>query len=377
MIILPFIIVALLVHFWGTRRNKNKARKWMAVHAPVLDSEFALVGFTDTPKITPYPEGVQSAGLLETSAKLTAANLPADMLKEKSAYEFESYASGRLNVAFMDVKIKLAKWYNPFLLIAENVAGLFFESIRPDSERMEAIIYSFDGSEKDFVAPRVPGSEELEKSKPIPNSSYAAFIFAIVNKTAMRKLRDQRYDLSLTFTRDSPKLPAWTTVMSESAEITDVLLTKDLIAAIEKAGDLFEYLIVTDQPVDKPTTLDETEPKKRLQLCLSLPSNGDYLPVLPVFLAFIRLSDHLASAARFRPEVLKKVNATRETERSKLKKVSDQVAEEERREMADKMRKEERDRKLKGLSAEEQRKFLEKESARDRKKQEKKMTKRG
>lgn len=40
--------------------------------------------------------------------------------------------------------------------------------------------------------------------------------------------------------------------MTESAEITDKLLTPELIKAIEQAGDDFEYLIVTDQPVDKP-----------------------------------------------------------------------------------------------------------------------------
>jgi hypothetical protein len=49
-------------------------------------------------------------------------------------------------------------------------------------------------------------------------------------------------------------LPNWLTVMTESAEITDTLLTPDLIKAAESAGDSFQYLIVTDQPVDRPKT---------------------------------------------------------------------------------------------------------------------------
>ena len=70
----------------------------------------------------------------------------------------------------------------------------------------------------------------------------------------MKRLRDDRYDLSLTTTRDHAKLPVWTTVMSESAEVTESLLTPELVKAISDAGDAFEALIVTDQPVDQPKT---------------------------------------------------------------------------------------------------------------------------
>jgi hypothetical protein len=42
--------------------------------------------------------------------------------------------------------------------------------------------------------------------------------------------------------------------MSESAEVTESLLTPDLVKAIHDAGDAFEALIVTDQPMDQPKT---------------------------------------------------------------------------------------------------------------------------
>ena len=78
------------------------------------------------------------------------------------------------------------------------------------------------------------------------------FVFAVVHKDLMKRLREERYDLSLTATKDSAKLPVWVTTMSESAAITDALLTPELITAINDAGDRFEALVVTDQPIDQP-----------------------------------------------------------------------------------------------------------------------------
>jgi hypothetical protein len=40
--------------------------------------------------------------------------------------------------------------------------------------------------------------------------------------------------------------------MSESAEITDALLTPELIKAVTEAGEDLEAMIITDQPIDAP-----------------------------------------------------------------------------------------------------------------------------
>ena len=375
---MPFIVLAMLVHLWGSSANKRKARKWMAVHQPILENEFALVGYHQMPKAISDSEGTQSdANLLESANKLDGKNLADDLLKEQTASEYQTYASGRLNTAFMDAKITLARRMNPAQLVAEQIAGLFFDSVKPKKERLEAVLYTFDGKEKDFVPPRIPGADEVEKSKGTGSSTYDSFVLAVVNKLEMRRFRDERYDASLTFTKDNTKLPDFVTVMTESAEINDVVLTKDLISAIEKAGELFEFLIITDQPTDKPSTLDETAPKKRIHLSIRIPSNNDYSATLPLFQQFLRLPDALVANAHFRPEVMKKVKTLREAEKAKLKKVSDAALEEERNLQLEKMKKEARDGKLKGMSAEEQRKFLEKEAEKSRKKQEKKMSRRG
>jgi hypothetical protein len=374
MTIIPFIILALLVHFWGTRQNRKIGRRWGAKHFPLLESEFAVVGYHRAPSVGEWGSEKE---VLEKANGMSEADLPEDVMKESTAWEYQTYATGRANVGFLDVKVLLKRRMNPIYGLMEEGMGMFFESVKPKSERMEGVLYTFDGNEKKFVPPSVPGSEELEGRKPVGNSSYDGFVFAVVNKMQMRKLRDERYDVSLAFTKDNAKLPDWATVMSESAEITETLLTKDLIAAITAAGDLFEYLVISDQPTDKPTTLDETNPKKRVHISLKLPSNGDYSTTLPLFQQFLRLPDLLVSSGKFRPEIMKKINATREAEKAKIKKVSDKEAAEERLIQLDKVKKEERDRKLKGMSAEEQKKYLEREAEKNRKKQEKKMSRKG
>jgi hypothetical protein len=154
-------------------------------------------------------------------------------------------------VAFVDINLTLYKRYSPITMLFEFVFSLFFESLEAPGEKMEAILYPFDGREALTVPGQVPGAHELRKDT---KSSYDGFVWAIVNKETMKGLRESRYDVSITTTKDSAKLPSWATVMSESAEITDFLLTPELIKAVEDAGELLNHLIITDQPIDQPLT---------------------------------------------------------------------------------------------------------------------------
>lgn len=230
MYILPFLFVLIAVHLWGTKRNRTKAKTWMKAHAPVLTQEFVQVGYT-------RPESEQSVMDVDS------------MLKEKKADEYQVYATGRQNVAFVDFKLSFLKRFNPFLWLGESVLPLFFESFPPPTERMEATAYVFDGRET-----KIAPSYGQGDAKKVTNSTFDGFVFAIVHKDIMKRMREERYDLSLTSTRDHAKLPVWTTVMSESAEVTDMLLTPELIKAVEEAGDNFEAIVVSDQPIDAPRT---------------------------------------------------------------------------------------------------------------------------
>ena len=251
-IILPFLLVIVGLHVWGRRKNKRKARSWIQAHAPVLEKEFAVVGFGG--RKSPTIDDVQASGLLK-AMNSDELEIPTELLKEKTAQEYVTYATGRQNVAFLDIKLSLFKRYNPLTLIFEWIVSFFFDSVRTPTETMQATMYAFDGKEKDLIpVPNQREQEALEARVKGLQSSYDGFVWAIVNKDYMRQLRDERYDISFTSTKDNPKLPPWATVMSESAEITDLLLTPDLIKAVEQAGDTaFDNLIITDQPVDKPT----------------------------------------------------------------------------------------------------------------------------
>ena len=249
--ILPFIIIIVGLHAWGRRKNRRKARSWIEAHAPVLEKEFAVVGFSG--RRPPTVDDIQASGLLKATVSNSLA-IPAELLKEKTAQEYSTYATGRQNVAFLDIKLSLFKRYNPLTLILEWSLSFIFDSIRTPSEGMQAIMYTFDGKEKDLIpTPNQREQDGLEARVKNLQSSYDGFVWAIVNKDYMRQLREDRYDISFTVQKDNSKLPSWATIMSESAEITEQLLTPDLTKAVEQAGDtVFDNLIVTDQPLEKP-----------------------------------------------------------------------------------------------------------------------------
>ena len=217
----------------------------------MLEKEYASIGFGG--KNAPTVDDVQSSGLAK-ALESDDLVIPQEFLKEKTAQEYVTYATGRQNVAFTDINVKLFKRYNPATLILEFIVGFLFESFQIPAERMEATSYAFDGREKDLVPARSqPQLEAIEAQAKSKSSVYDQFVFAVVHKDLMRKIRDDRYDISLTSTKDHAKLPVWATTMSESAEVTEKLLTADLVKAVESAGDAFEYLVVTDQPLDKPS----------------------------------------------------------------------------------------------------------------------------
>ncbi|KAI1844034.1 hypothetical protein JX266_009707 [Neoarthrinium moseri] len=352
-VILAVIAVIFTLHFIGSRLNKSKAKAWIKAHAPTLTSEFALTGFDGVPGAEKQPE---------------------KLLKQKSLFEYSTYATGRQNIAFVDVILTLKKRFNPLMTTAETILGFFMDSFGAPADYVEATIYPFDGKEAS-IAPNLPGASELRGKD--AKSTYDGFVWAVVNKDHMKKLRDDRYDLSITFTKDNAKLPAWLTVMSESAEITDALLTKDLAAAVEKAGDLFEALIVTDQPLERPTTIEETTPRKRLFLRYRLPSNNNYDDLVPLFTAFLRLPDHLVATGHFRAEVMRKVNTIRAETIKQIQKAADDEKAEERALERDKARKAKRDAELNALDAKAQKKFLDKEKEKQMRKASKKQTVRG
>jgi len=235
------------------------------------------------------------------------------------------------------------------------------------------VLHPFDGKEDQVVPVQDSAAQEprIRESK----SGYDDFVWAVVNKDSMKSLRDERYDLSITTTKDSAKLPIWATVMSESAEVTDTLLTPGFIKAIEQAGDMMDYIIITDQPIEKPKTVNEAFSKKGLFYSMRVPSSApEYTKTLPLFEYFLRLPDLLVQSAHFRLEVTRKIKSTREEMVRKLQKVEEGEKSEERALEREKAKKMKRDMELKGLDAKAQKKYLEKEKEKEMRKIQKKQT---
>ncbi|ROV88235.1 hypothetical protein VSDG_09019 [Cytospora chrysosperma] len=365
-LILACIIFVFTLHVIGSRLNRTKAKKWMKAHSKILASEFSIVGFGSTPTIT--------SGEGEAEDLVVDLAEPEKALKEKSLFEFATYATGRRNIAFMDAKLSLIRRFNPLIATAEAGLSMFFDSFMMPQDTVEAVIYPFDGKEG-LIVPGLPGSAELRAKE--SKSTYDGFVWAIVNKERMKQVRDDRYDVSLTFTKDNSKLPIWLTVMSESAEITNLLLTNELAKAAESAGELLEYLIISDQPMEKPKSLEETTPRKRIFLKYRLPSDNNYEPLLPLFRYFVRITDQLVKDAHFRPEVLRKVKSIRDETVKQIQKADVEEKSEERNFEREKAKKAKRDLELSQLDAKGQKKYLEREREKEMRKQQKKMTSRG
>lgn len=361
------IVVVVVLHLFGARLNRNKARSWMKAHVRPLASEFALVGYGGVAADVAEKEGDELIEALQQANESKGSAL----LKEGSLFEFATYATGRQNVAFMDVKMTLIKRFNPFVSVPEMLLSFFIDSLPAPEDSVTAIIYPFDGKES-MIVPSMPGAAELRAKD--AKSGYDNFVWALVNKDRMKQLREERYDVSITYTKDHPKLPAWLSVMSESAEITDALLTPQLIDAAKQAGDLLDYIIVTDQPVDKPTTIDETTPRKRLFIKYRLPGDNNYESLLPLFSYFLRMPDHLVQVAHFRAEVLRKVKSVRDEAVRQIQKASEEEKNEERALEREKLRKAKRDAELNALDAKAQKKYLEKEREKQMRKSNKRVT---
>jgi len=220
----------------------------MTANAPLFLNEFEVVGFGGGRK-QPSADDVSSQGLAQ-AMNSEGLEIPKELYKEKSPDVFMSYATGRQNVAFVDIKLNLVKRYSPVMWASDIILSFFFDTLPPPSEKAEITAYPFDGREGALV----PQAADQKLERKGAQSTYDGFIWAVVHKDKMKRLRDERYDLSLTITKDNVKLPPWASVMSESAEVTDAILTPELIKAISTCGDDFESLIVTDMPEDAPKT---------------------------------------------------------------------------------------------------------------------------
>ncbi|KZZ95764.1 hypothetical protein AAP_01440 [Ascosphaera apis ARSEF 7405] len=179
-VFVPAILLVCIFHMLGMRRNRARARTFAQAHLPLLQDEFSLVGYGRTKRTQPAHLSAED---------INAGKIPSNVLKERGANEFTMYASGRQNVAFLDINIVTSKWYNPFVQILNLVFSFLMESVEMPVEKALLVSYAFDGHEADLVPAPPPEQEEIERKAKKESSVYDGFVFAVVHKNAMRKLR--------------------------------------------------------------------------------------------------------------------------------------------------------------------------------------------
>ncbi|KAI5965291.1 uncharacterized protein KGF55_001511 [Candida pseudojiufengensis] len=256
--------------------------------------------------------------------------LPNKLFIKDSSEHFASYATGRLNIAKVDLKFILKPRQNIFIWIMETGFSLFTTSVQTPEDKVEIII--------------------------TPSGKYDNFISAIVSKLGMNDARKLNYFLSLCKTTDSSNLPESFVYMSEANEFQDKITTPELKQSLTlQSANFLKVIAFTDQSSIRPETLKEFIPNRKVIIELNLTTNKNDLKIISsvldsIFNIIDKLSDQVIT---FKPETLKKIVKTRENEIEKLKKFELELKNEKLADEQAKLKREERE-KLRNLSREDQ-----------------------
>ncbi|KAK6460847.1 hypothetical protein DFJ63DRAFT_209148 [Scheffersomyces coipomensis] len=276
---------------------------------------------------------------------------PNSLYVKDSSENYASYATGRSNIAKVNIIFKLKPRHNSFVWILETVLSFFTATVPYPTDRVDFVI------------------------TPSSDAEYDNFISAIVAKIGMNDYRKFNYFLSLTKTSDSANLPQSFVYMSEANEFQEKITTPELKKALTlDSASYLRYIAVTDQPSEHPVALHEMTPRRRIVVSAHVTSNVDQIQQLGKILdALFSLVDKLAAKEiTFKSEALKKIVKTREVEISKLKKIEEEIKQEKLADEKAKLKREERE-KLRNSSKEDQLKAEKRSQERRQRKQQKKM----
>ncbi|KAL0070762.1 hypothetical protein AAF712_001983 [Marasmius tenuissimus] len=204
--------------------------------------------------------------------------------------DFFTFSTGRRNIASLHVVLA----FRPI----HDLLQYIFYTVRT----LVDLDYRFrDDLELDF--------------KLLPNALPHDFVWAVVAKEELRKIKDDRWDLTFTKTSENPSLPPNLSVMSEFADVTDNILRISPLANILKDPRIqpyFRSLSVTDQPRDRPAKPVEAEKReKHVILTLSIPPSSHTKDTVPIVEAVFPFIDSLTKI-NLRPETKTKLKKVRE-----------------------------------------------------------------
>ncbi|CAE6409156.1 unnamed protein product [Rhizoctonia solani] len=213
------------------------------------------------------------------------------------------------------------------------------------------------------------------------NGEGKAFVWGVVAKKEMQALRKQRWDLSFTKTTDNAAVAPTLSVMAEVADITDVLLKStngQKLATILNTPAVvkhFKYLLITDQPSERPESgpLPANQRERHLVLSLSVPEPSEAKDTVALVKEVFSLVDLIDQKPGFKVETYKKLKKTRTDLDIELAKEAEKEKRDEAEEKRAAEKKKAAEERLARLSAVEQKKYEERERKKAAKKAQGKM----
>lgn len=276
-----------------------------------------------------------------------------NLFVKDSSENFSSYATGRENIQRAYLTFKLIPRHNIFLWVMESIFSFFTESVPAPQDRVDIVLF--------------------------PSADYENFISAIVSKLGMNEYRKLNYFLSLTKTTDSALLPESFVLMSEANEFHEKTLTEKLASSLELSmASFLRFIAFTDQPNEKPESIRDLVPRRRVIISLNLPTGKQELEQLSnVLSAVFDVVDKLGDKdIVFRQEASKKIVRNRELEVKKIEKLQEEVELQKAADEKAKLKRQERENARK-LSRDEQLKAEKKAQEKKQRKLQKKMKIRG
>ncbi|EIW70044.1 hypothetical protein TREMEDRAFT_68451 [Tremella mesenterica DSM 1558] len=217
------------------------------------------------------------------------------------------YATGRRNVLFLHATILFWPWH--------DVAGFI--------QHLGMIIFApaYDGSETiTFEVTLGRGEDGLQDGQGVG-------VWALVNKSILRTLRQARYDL--TFPRlveSAPNIPITHVLFNEHSDCSDILLKTPNVGITELINDpvsakVLKYLLITDVSALKPQRGALPTKVKSRQVVLSVykpSSKAQYAAVAGWVQVALNIADLLSKPNLVKAEVTRKLLRTRQQVDSEL-----------------------------------------------------------
>lgn len=208
------------------------------------------------------------------------------------------YSSGRRNALGLHTTIMLYPIHDIFSLFLSFGKSL----IEPTAEFGESIVFNLTLGKGD----------EGKQGEGIG-------VWAVTEKSQMR-LREKRWDLTFPRLQEHSSVPITHALFSEHSDINDAVLKTPSVGVTEllankQAASVLKYLLVTDQPANKPTKGPLPEKFKRREIVLAVyrPSSKAEIEAVNAWLQVaLNIADLLAKPNLIRQDVARKLVKTRE-----------------------------------------------------------------